>query len=504
MREIMRRKLIQYKLPFANKIILSRKEKYARKLLNIVRRELPLVPSEVAMRLCNNFLDANSLKPEPPLSSFIPLLRQAIPNCNCPFLHECGRLNLFTLTPDLNRLLIKELALSLDANSSSLGHSNVFHKWCSSVPADRSFGALGSLWETDLAGKNSLIVWNDDEKSTSTFTKLIDRIDSLIKPCNPARILLICPSPNPLSIPKRSFISLASIPQGFPLIFSESLFPTQVKSDRPFSIILIANKESFLYDPINWHQLKQELQEWGALNCPSLVILEEADNLFNERSPLSHLPRISSRPPLLNHDIYHFFDPEVPCIPETNFLMDSGIPLDIATKISKINNHPRGLSLLGILPNQIRHLLRLSGQDVDVAFGDISMELFWLGFGIWSQRKIYNDRFWKNIAPDQWKISPTKTIGRPAKNRSALKSIADKCRNPFHFLKRRQMLSSIRPTPCVCYKAVTHNSKFVDISFFRIPVHSSLVMPNIDPFSTREDLIRSAHDRSRISANLTL
>ena len=256
-----------------------------------------------------------------------------------------------------------------------------------------------------------------------------------------------------------------------------------------------------LYDPINWHQLKRGLLDWGALNCPSLFIPQETDNLFCERTPFHHSPRISMLPPLPNHDIYHFFDPEAPRITETNFLADSGIPLDIANKINKINNHPRSLSLIGILPNQIRHLLKQSGQDVDEAFNNISMELFWSGYAIWSQRNIYNDHFWNKIAPDDWKLSPKKTVGRPAKNKIELKHIADKCRNPFHFLKKRQNLSNIMPTPCGCYKKVMHSSKFVDISSFRIPVDSSLSLHNIDPYKTREDLIRGAHDRSRISAS---
>ena len=81
------------------------------------------------------------------------------------------------------------------------------------------------------------------------------------------------------------------------------------------------------------------------------------------------------------------------------------IPLDSAQKISKINNHPKGLSLLGILPNQLRGLLKSGGQDADIAFDDISMELFRHGYRIWIQRKRLNKNFWKNIAPNEWKKS---------------------------------------------------------------------------------------------------
>ena len=500
LREIMRRKLIEWNLPFASKVVLSRQAKYTQKLVEIAKRELPLVPSEVILRFCNGFLESNALKPVISLSSFTPLLRQAIPNCSCPLFHVCSRENLFALTTELNQILIKELALTLEANTSSLGHSNLFNKWCSSNPADINFGSIGSLWETDLAGKNSLIVCNYDEKSKFSFIEFRNRIDDFIKSQKPSRILLVCPSPHHSCIPTRTFIPLATIPEGFPLLLSNKISPTLIKSDRPFSVLLVANKESFLYDPIDWYQLKQGLLEWGALNCPSLFIPKETDNLFCERSPMGHAPRAPLEAPSSRHDTYHFFDPEVPPIPETNFLIDAGIPVDIATKISKINNHPRGLSLLGILPNQIRHLLKMSGHDVDIAFEDISLELFWLGYRIWLQRNIQNNHFWKNIAPDDWKLSSTKSVGRPAKHRVELKYIAQKCRNPFHFLKRRQILSSIMPTPCICYKSVSHNSTFVDISFFRIPINTALSLHATVPYNTREDLIRGAHDRSRISA----
>ena len=500
LRESMKKKLSEWKLPFAEKTFCSRREKFQAKLFERAKKEFPLASSDVIRQLCAGFIDANLLKPEISLSSFFPLLRLVFPQCECPHLHVCGRQNIFALQPELNELLAKELSLSLEANTSSLGHSSIFIKWCSPFPVDKQFGSLGTFRDTELAGKNSIMVVNQDEKSDLPFTEVRDYIDNCIKSCKPSRILLACPSPQTSSIPNRTFITIASIPTDFPLILSERTPLRQIRLMRPFSIILASNKESLVYDPINWHQLKRGLLDWGAMYCPSLFIPQETDNLFCERTPFHHSPRISMLPPLPNQDIYHFFDPEAPRVTETNFLMDLGIPLDIARKINKINSHPRGLSLIGILPNQLRQLLKQSGQDVDDAFNNISMELFWFGFTIWSQRNKCNDYFWKKIAPDEWKVSPTKTVGRPAKNKVELKQFADKCRNPFHFLKKRQNLSHIMPTPCGCYKSVTHSANFVDISSFRIPVVSSLSLHDIDCYKTREDLIRGAHDRSRISA----
>ena len=169
--------------------------------------------------------------------------------------------------------------------------------------------------------------------------------------------------------------------------------------------------------------MKHGLQEWGRLSSLDIHIPKETDNLFCERIPLGHPPRILAfRDQAVSSNVYRFFDPESPCVPETDHLLSCGIPFDMAQRINKINNHPRGLSLLGILPNQIRSLLKLCGQEADVATDEISMKLFEYGYKIWTSRKKRNNHFWKNIAPVEWKAS-YKGHGRTQKKKIEQKII---------------------------------------------------------------------------------
>jgi hypothetical protein len=252
-----------------------------------------------------------------------------------------------------------------------------------------------------------------------------------------------------------------------------------------------------IYDPIDWDELKHGLLEWGQSSHVAVDVPKETEKLFRERTPLGHPARIGvSKGRSFSPYIYHFFDPECPCVPETDHLLSCGIPLDSAQRISKINNHPKGLSLLGILPNQLRGLLKSGGQDADIAFDDISMELFRHGYRIWIQRKRLNKNFWKNIAPNEWKKS-YKEPGRTTRKKLEQKILSDKCRNPFHFLARHKNLSKIPPTPCRCFSLTTPiHPQFVDISSF---THRNLLTSDMSLHITREDKIRGAHDREKIS-----
>ena len=41
----------------------------------------------------------------------------------------------------------------------------------------------------------------------------------------------------------------------------------------------------------------------------------------------------------------------------------------------------------------------------DNGFEELSKELFWKGYGIWKTRKRLMSNFWKNIAPEEWKLN---------------------------------------------------------------------------------------------------
>jgi len=111
--------------------------------------------------------------------------------------------------------------------------------------------------------------------------------------------------------------------------------------------------------------------------------------------------------------------------------------------------------------------------------------------------------YWKEIAPDEWKPFSGKRRKITPEQRD--------CRNPFHFLKRKSMLSHQRRTPCPCCNVTQKSSihVFQDIRLYFQNSHlSSPSVPSLlfEPeknvvnhhsYSTREDLIRGEHDRGK-------
>src|SRR4051794_12661850 len=98
--------------------------------------------------------------------------------------------------------------------------------------------------------------------------------------------------------------------------------------------------------------------------------------------------------------------------------------------------------MLGILPNQLRSLLRISTPNFGQAFDDIALTLFCHGYQIWKLRKTMMFRYWKQIAREDWKPHPVYR----KKKKNAIIQEQEKCRSPFHYLNRFQHI----PTPCPC------------------------------------------------------
>src|SRR6185436_2906993 len=67
---------------------------------------------------------------------------------------------------------------------------------------------------------------------------------------------------------------------------------------------------------------------------------------------------------------------------ESQYLQQNGVPAHTAKIIAKINQHKPELRALGILPNQIRTLLKGS-LDSSEFMEDVSKTLFWSGYKIW-------------------------------------------------------------------------------------------------------------------------
>ena len=183
-----------------------------------------------------------------------------------------------------------------------------------------------------------------------------------------------------------------------------------------------------------------------------------------------------------------------------------GVSVHIAKLIYNFSKHNPLLSTLGILPNQLRSILKLWTPNFEEAFEDIAFTCFFHSYQIWKFRKRLMSRYWKNIAQEDWKPYPVKR-----KKETPITQERKKCRSPFHFLERHQNLYQHRPTPCPCSHEIIVNppiQKALDIrDFFQIHAHtysstSKQLEEKSKPshkglYHTREDHVRGEHDRRK-------
>ena len=125
------------------------------------------------------------------------------------------------------------------------------------------------------------------------------------------------------------------------------------------SIILAMNKESSLFDPIDWRAFKHRLLKWSESWPHGLLsISATSDNLFSERSQLSHPPRVLSRQLLTSQlqssSVIHFFD----AYTKSNKSDLRFVNPRFADLIGRINRHPVFLGVLGILPNSAQNVAK--------------------------------------------------------------------------------------------------------------------------------------------------
>ena len=119
------------------------------------------------------------------------------------------------------------------------------------------------------------------------------------------------------------FVELMSFSSSAPLFLSRGKL---VSTSCQMSILLATNKESMLTDPINWESSKNHLIKWSEESLPGVLVSipENTNSLFNERSPLSHPPRVLSKQSinilLQSSSLINFFDayaPKKSCIPKS-------------------------------------------------------------------------------------------------------------------------------------------------------------------------------------------
>ena len=143
-------------------------------------------------------------------------------------------------------------------------------------------------------------------------------------------------------------------------------------------------------------------------HCPNLRINSTTDSRFRERLVPSHLPRSRGDGKAADSNAYQLFSLTPPRHEHFREMMMKGVPLHLATLMFNASKHDPLLSTLGILPNQLRVILKERTPKFNEAFDDISFTLFRHGYQIWKLRKSMMSIYWKEIAQNEWKIYPVK------------------------------------------------------------------------------------------------
>src|SRR5579872_1878722 len=135
-------------------------------------------------------------------------------------------------------------------------------------------------------------------------------------------------------------------------------------------------------------------------------------------------------------NFFHYYDFTLPPESETNsmksYVQDAG-HLELLTKI---NQHDRLAGALGILPNHLIQLLRLTNRkELSQIINDLRFTTFWATYSIWTKRQSLNRTYYKIIPQccKSVKNRTTTTLERKRKRRTK-KADLDACQNPFHYL----------------------------------------------------------------------
>ena len=475
--------LTECKFPFASFSIQSRRRKIIESWISAgsyLFQESSLKPKLVHM--ASDFFSANEHKQFIGTRHF---LEQASLVMRAQTELKCERTD---LPEELLATLSAELNLWVEGNTDALNHHTYFTQWFSQRREDSWFGSGGCPTSIPWAGSSTYLNLIDatDELFQKLFAQVLLHLDSL----DPTRVVLVGRLNLLKKLPgDRRILELAII-------------------NDTIGIFLAINKSSMVVDPISWSSLFKKLTDWGEASQDKLIIPAPTDALFRERTPPSHLPRVC--PVQRNADtfLFSFFEP-----PTQVSQPHIGIPSSSARLIHKINQFEQNLLVLGILPNQLRKLAKdHKMEQVEESLLLLGDALFWEGYEIWKKRMTLVKKYWKNIAPNEWKVDAKEKKSR--KKRRMLPN----CKNPFHYLTKYCDLSGQRPAPCSCSDVVRKDipEKLPDIRSFLTkfpkrywgtldPPRNDFSIPqtvskNIDNLS-REDLVRREHDRGKKKKN---
>jgi hypothetical protein len=341
------------------------------------------------------------------------------------------------LSRNLLSMLIDLFCLNVEGKSNALQHYSRFEVWCSEDPDDKDFGALGSFLESDLSGKNTLAF-----PEFPDIEKAIRKAEEIINSPAPSRVIMFLP----LNM-EHKFLVIADLSECS--IFQNQGPPSDI------SLVLAVNKESLVLDPIDWSLTCSHLKNWSK----NIRIDSFTDALFRERSPINRESRASSLNLLTNSmrnpssNVFSFHLPLSQSYDNRD--LKSCIISSFERKaITKTNKHKFSLLALGILPNQLRRLLRPNMGTCESVLSELQNICFWGGYQIWRTRKALMKQVWDFM-------KPRKRKQRRKKNNENVSA----CRNPFHFLTKFTDFSHQKVTRCPCSLVETKKRKsaFLDI-----------------------------------------
>ena len=446
--------------------------------LSAKRKSLTL-SGEKMQQLVEDYWAANKNNRHKAFPHFYQCVSQALTryNCNCNGRHCCELRNCWTTPPSLIALLQRHLYIEVEGMADVLHHSNHLKEWYSPYRGDVSFGAKYDFFTQELAGRNTYInpPFNTYQGSQNLIEKVIEKVFDSLRSSQPTRVVLLIPIFEgkqghlyETQAKKSRFLEIATFPKGsFSFVAPEHYHISNNFRPGFFSekigLYLCANKASLQVDPIDWYGLTQDLLHWSQDNTKHSPIFSNLTRQkFEQRITPSHKGRDFNRDDNVtlkpSNNFFHYYDHNFPLENEIKS-MKSFVPNPRHLELlAKLNQHNRTAGALGILPNHLLQLLRLTNpENVEKITNELRFAAFWATYNIWTKRQRLNRTYW-NIVPETWKhneeLKKDKYLGKKRKRTKQL--VLDDCKNPFHYLLLKSGVKPIQGT-CDCSRKTSYH-----------------------------------------------
>ena len=278
---------------------------------------------------------------------------------------------------------------------------------------------------------------------------------------------------------KSRYLEIATFPKGsFSFVAPEHYhihnnFQPGFFSEK-VGLYLCANKASLQVDPINWDVMTRDLTVWSQQNAKcSAIICNSSYQKFAQRiTPTHRFRSFNTKTNIEFHssnNFYHYYDFSFPPEDESNSMKPYVPDASHLELLSRINQHDRLAGSLGIVPNHLIQLLRVTNPNsVNKIVNDLRFSTFWSTYNLWIKRQSLNRTYWK-IVPECCKLQETfkknKTAEKKVKRkRRSKKIILEDCQNPFHYLLLKKNLQSLHGTcDCAAQCSRPHKSQKLEI-----------------------------------------